>query len=334
MNAPQDSSIDDLLREIGPRVQVPADIMATVHAAVISEWRSTLERRQRRKHRYALAAGIVAALSIAVLGVQVSLRASDEQPVAMASVVRIDGSLTIADARGTLHRARVGETLASGVQLTTDHDSRIALSFGDGLGLRLASDSTLRLSAHGQVALESGALYVDSGIDPVWVPLTVTTSAGRVHHIGTQYQVRTLSSPAEARGIEVSIREGQVQVDTADRTSTGSAGERLSISARGQVIRSALSPLDTSWQWASRTAPQFEIAGHSLHEFLRWAAHETGRKLSYASPATKSAAEALKLGGSIAGLDPETALSAVLSTTKLQSSKPTPDALRITLQGD
>jgi hypothetical protein len=333
MNAPHDNGIDDLLREVGPRVQVPADIIATVHAAVINVWHTTLERRQRqrRNQRYAFAAGIVAVLSITVF----SLRARDEPPVAMARVLRIDGRLQVADASGALHTAQVGETLLSGTQLATDPGSHAALDFGDGLGLRLATASTLRLSARGRVALESGTLYVDSSIDTAQVvPLTVQTVAGSVHHIGTQYQVRTLTGPLGSRGIEISIREGQVQVEAAGHTSIGSAGERLSISARGQVVRSSLSALDPSWQWASRAAPQFDIAGHSLDEFLRWAAHETGRKLSYDSAASKSAAEALQLGGSIAGLDPDTALGAVLSTTKLRSSQPAADALRITLRGD
>jgi ferric-dicitrate binding protein FerR (iron transport regulator) len=333
MNAPHDSSIDDLLREVGPRVQVSADIIATVRAAVIGEWRAMLERRQRRNQRYALAAGIVAVLSIAAFG----LRIRDKPTVVMGTVVRIDGILNVAGSHGAVHAAHVGEALLSGTELATEHDSYVALDFGDGIGLRLAKDSTLRLSAPGQVVLAAGALYVDSGIaneGTRLIPLTVQTSAGRIHHIGTQYQVRTLTGPAETRGIEVSIRQGQVQIETAGQTSTGSAGERLSISSQGQVARTSLSPLDPSWQWAARAAPQFDIGGHSLHEFLRWAAHETGRKLTYASPACQSAAEALKLGGSIAGLDPDTALEAILSTTKLQSSKPTPDTLRITLQRD
>jgi len=53
-------------------------------------------------------------------------------------------------------------------------------------------------------------------------------------------------------------------------------------------------------------------------EFLTWAARETGREVLFATPESEAEASRVMLSGSIEGLTPEAALTAVLSTTSLR----------------
>jgi hypothetical protein len=353
-NASDDRVVAELLRELGPRLTPPQEMIASVRATVMGEWQelTARRRRQRRLRMGALAAGVLMTVTVAMSG----LRTTRGPAVPLATILRIEGALRILDGHSE-HTARTGEVLLTGQALVTDDDSTVALDMNGGLGVRIGTNSRLELTTPARITLEAGTLYVDSGhdaggpedvgsdpVEPQSVEpaagtasptqlssLSVHTSAGTVRHIGTRYQVRMLP---QSRGMEVSIREGQVQIESGGTTSTGSAGERLAVPHRGHIVRSTLAPFDPSWQWASRAAPQFDIAGRALHEFLRWAARETGRKLEYATPAARTSADQLKLGGSISGLDPDTALKAVLLTTRLRCTNPTPDRLRIELSGD
>ena len=101
-------------------------------------------------------------------------------------------------------------------------------------------------------------------------------------------------------------------------TSSGVAGEKIRVTPRGEIVRSTVAAHDPTWQWAAHTAPLFDINDQTFAAFADWVARETGRKVVYESSAAQSAAGELKLRGSIAGLDPDTALNAVLSTTQLR----------------
>ena len=100
-------------------------------------------------------------------------------------------------------------------------------------------------------------------------------------------------------------------------------------------MRSTVAGHDPAWQWAAHTAPLFDINDqHARRCSLDWVARETGRKVVYASNAAQSAASELKLRGSIAGLDPDTALNAVLSTTQLRRYQTKDELIGIALASD
>jgi len=318
-----DAGIEDLLREVGARAEPSALLTDEVRSAVHAEWRAIVEARRRRLRglTFAMAAcvGVVAATVI-------GLRIGQTGPVPVATIVRIEGSVQVGTLN-QLHAGQAGEVLSSGMQLTTGTDARVALSIADpgtsGISLRVDAGSQLRFLQQDQLELQAGALYVDTDTAGTY-PLVVQTAAGAVRHLGTQYQVRTVGG-SEVRGIEVSIREGRVEIASDYGTNTGVAGERLAVSKQGTVLRSALPPYDSSWQWATRVAPPFDIAGRSLSSFIEWVARETGREVSYES-----------VGGSIAGLDPATALQAVLKGTNFKMGQ-TPltrgdQAIRIALE--
>ena len=101
-------------------------------------------------------------------------------------------------------------------------------------------------------------------------------------------------------------------------TTTGTAGERIRLTAAGEITRAALSSWHPDWGWVSDAAPVFDIDNQPLTAFLTWLARETGRQVVYASSAAETAARQVKLRGSIAGLDLDAALAAVLTTTELR----------------
>ncbi len=87
----------------------------------------------------------------------------------------------------------------------------------------------------------------------------------------------------------------------------------------GAVQRQIIGRSGKDWAWAGEIAPAFEIDERPLPEFLHWVSRETGLEIDYASPVVERQAEAVILRGSVTGLTPAQALTAVLATTELQS---------------
>jgi hypothetical protein len=67
-------------------------------------------------------------------------------------------------------------------------------------------------------------------------------------------------------------------------------------------------------------APEFELEGHTLGEFLDWAAAEHGLRVEFEDPAVRPRAVATVLHGSVRGMDPDEALDTVLPTCGLRHS--------------
>jgi ferric-dicitrate binding protein FerR (iron transport regulator) len=326
MKKSDDSGIEELLRQVGARDEPGADVMREVQAAVHAEWQSMVqERRARRRFVVSgIAASAVLAIALSIFGVRYLTPA----PVEVAQVTRIDGHLQVRPQAQAAREIDVAQNVSTGETLQTGGESRAALQFGDALSLRLDHDTTVTIAASDEIELTAGAVYVDSQADNPQI-LTIRTDAGTVRHVGTQYQVRT-----HADGMTVSVREGRVIIANAAGTSSGVAGERIQVTPRGQILRSTVAAHDPAWQWAAHAAPLFDINDRTLATFLDWVSRETGRRVVYASQAARSAASDLKLRGSIAGLDPETALSAVLSTTQLRRYATEDELIGIALAGD
>lgn len=310
----EEQRIEALLQKVGPRIAPPEDLTRQVREAVRSEWRETVTERSRaRRVRVIAAAASLAAL--ATIGVTAALMNSTP-PAQMAVVTRIEGAVR-GDA-GWLHPAREltdGAVVHVGDEIVTAADAHAAFHIDEGLSLQLDESSKVRLAHDDRLVLERGAVYVASDSDAARsATFIVATRNGTVRHIGTQYEVRTV--PA---GVQVSVREGRVVVDTDGALHEGKAGERIAIDDGGAVKRTALAQNDPHWRWVERSAPSFDIENQSLHDFLSWFSRETGRQVAFASPEAAQAARATILRGSIEGLEPQAALTAVLATTELIS---------------
>jgi hypothetical protein len=324
--AADEAGIQELLRQVGARDEPSPDVMQEVQEAVYAEWQAVV--RERRAHRRSLAWSMAASFALAVLAATFGLRYITREPVQVATISRIDGHLLGSAKQDGWNPRGVGQPIIVGETVQTDDRSRAALAFGPDVSMRLDRSTTLRMAAADRVVLNSGALYVDSPTGAHQATaLTVQAHAGSVRHVGTQYEIRT-----HADDIEVSVREGRVMITNAAGTSTGEAGERIRVTPQGEITRQALSADDAAWQWAVSAAPVFDINDRSLSSFLQWIARETGRQLVYASPQAETAATQVKLRGSIAGLDPDTALTAVLATTQLRRFKTKDESIGITLE--
>ena len=326
-----EAGIEELLRQVGARAEPSADMMGEVEAAVDAEWQSMLQERQRKRRfmTFGIAASALLAVGVAVLGVRYL---TPTEPIQVAQITRIDGHLLVRPELQAAREVAVAQSVATGETIQTDDRSRAAIRFGDAVSLRLDHGTIVKIASADELVLTAGALYVDSGREsPGRTPqeLTIRTDAGSVRHVGTQYQVRT-----HADEMEVSVREGRVMIANAAGTSSGVAGERIRVTPRGEIVRSTVPAHDPSWRWAAHTAPLFDINEHTFAAFADWVARETGRKVVYASSEAQSAANALTLRGSIAGLDPDTALNAVLSTTQLRRYETQDELIGIALATD
>jgi ferric-dicitrate binding protein FerR (iron transport regulator) len=308
---PDEAGIEDLLRQVGARDEPSPAMEREVYTAVHAEWRALLEERRRKRRN--LVWGVAASFALLVLVGTFGLRLLQGPPELVAIVARIDGTLAVDPEIGAAATRTAGERIAVGERVSTDRDSRAALTLGRSLSLRLDHETAVTFAANDTLTLEAGTVYVDDPPGTDRTPLTIKARAGTVTHVGTQYAVRHTNS-----GIEVSVREGRVLVMNSAGTSAGVAGDQLHVTEAGEVTRRKIAADDELWSWAQSAGPMFEINDRSLAAFLDWVARETGRDVVYETPVAKAAADQAMLHGSIAGLDLDTALTTVLSTTELR----------------
>ena len=312
-NGEQD--LGHVLRNAGRRSEPPEEVAQSVRAVVESQWREVVAHRTRRRRIGLSLAAAAAFIAIGLWAVRPMLWSSGaslaEIRVTTGTVQAQAGWLRSWGAVGSGQALHAGETLA------TASNGRVALALADDVSVRLDRDTQIVFLGARRISISHGALYVDSGArTPTHEPeLLVETPAGAVHHVGTQYETRVIGSE-----VRITVREGKVELDTSAGTmQSASAGEQMTISSAGNVVRSAISPYDERWKWVSATAPPFNINGRSVAEFMTWAARELGRDVVYAGPAAQAEADRVLLNGSISGLSPEDALAAVLPTTPLRS---------------
>jgi hypothetical protein len=108
----------------------------------------------------------------------------------------------------------------------------------------------------------------------------------------------------------------------------------LRLNTGGELSRHSIAASDSSWQWAAAAAPVFDIDNQSLAAFLQWTARETGRRVVYSSPEVAASAASIKLRGSIAGMDADAALAAVLATTQLRRYRAADEEIGIEMAGN
>jgi ferric-dicitrate binding protein FerR (iron transport regulator) len=321
---PGDDDLRTLLRRTGGRIVPPRDVTEEIRRAVHAEWQTIAAARNSRRRMVVF--GLAASVAVAMLALALTLRSvSPTAPISFAVLERIEGTLAVGPVSDGAMPARIGREIVTGETLVTDATTRAALRLADRMSVRLDSNTTLAVLAQDRLELRAGAVYIDAGPRrPGYSPLEIVTAAGRVRHVGTQYQVRS-----QGGHIAVSVREGSVELVLPSGAETGHAGEQLAVSPNGELTRTALSADDPSWAWAIQIAPPFEIQDQPLSAFLEWAARETGRTLVYASPSVQAAALELRLQGSIAKLTPEAALSGVLATTQFEQTGSAQNLIRI-----
>jgi len=309
-DAQDEVDVAALLRAVGPRPAASAQAMAEVRAAVEAEWRTTLATRQRRRFiGWATAAGI----AVAALGLSLVRPLLETEPVTVASMARVVGTVEQSRGDGRWVPLPADGAITSGTELRTARDGRAALLLTTGVAVRLDERTVVAFEDPGHARLARGAVYVDSGSVPGTPSpaFELDTPAGRIAHLGTQYEARILDG-----GVRIGVREGRVRVSRPAGDLVGTVGESLTV--RGaEVVRGELSPTAADWHWLADVTPPFSIEGRSVEDFLVWAARETGRTVVYGSSDAARQARSVTLSGTVEQLAPDEAVRAVLATTSL-----------------
>ena len=310
-----------LLRLAGSRPDVPEEIESRVYDRVLSGCQETtgapdearvyqfVRREWEKEARFGAVkrwAVPVAMAASALLALALVLQPSPEvaAPVAVGTIARV------VDEAGTGSQWSVGQAVYTGDRVTTGAGERLSVMLGSAESLRLDENTVLVVEGAGEFQLASGRVYADTG-DFVYrdKSLSIDTPFGVVTDVGTQFAVGLASEV-----LEVAVREGRVDVESASGKEMAVAGERLRVRQVGATV-DTLAPNDSYWDWAARLAPSFEIEGKSLLDFLRWVARETGHELVFEDNELRMQAMRVDLHGSVADFDPEQALEFILAGT-------------------
>lgn len=312
------------LAAAGTRPEAPAQVAAQVHAALERAWVADLaQRRHRQRMRWAIAAMLLLAA-----GGTLWLQMNRQAPRADAGIyVASRGAVDISGDGGDAHAGRVvavgGSALPAGTLIRTGHDGFALLAVGS-VSLRIGPDSEARLERADRLRLARGRIYLDSGTRGAAQDLRLLTSLGTLQHVGTQFQ-----ATVEAQRLSILVREGRVRLTTAATKQLIEEREAAEVDAGGNAHVYAAPAYGVAWDWISELHPDMPIEGLPLTEFLAWFARETGQRIEYDSPATRAAAQATRLSGSIAGLSPQQALSAVLASTQFLAESAPDGVLRL-----
>ncbi|HEV8240166.1 MAG TPA: FecR family protein [Thermoanaerobaculia bacterium] len=315
-----EAQVAALLRLAGAAPALSEEELLPARAAARAVWQRQVRQRARRRQAWAagaLAASLVAAVSVAWW---VRKPAVPAAPVTVASLELRSGDVTVEPAPAISAAAGTTPPLLAGTVLTSAADGRAALRLAGGVSVRLDGGSRVRLLAPRALALESGALYVDSGALP-GAPLEVVTPLGRVTDLGTQFEVRLAPAGAAAPALHLRVREGEVRVDSGGATHRAEAGSELLLAADGTVRHGALAADDPAWQWAARAAPAIEIEGRTLASFLDRETRELGLRWRLVEPRPEQAPNDVVLHGSVDGLTPEEAIEVVLTGSGLRGAR-------------
>lgn len=306
---PGDDSIARLLKAAGGRPPIPEVDAQIVRAAARAEWQSTV-RVERWKRRGTYGGGLLAAAAVLLLVVDPAAWRSwltDAPPrvatVPLAGVEAVQGEARVERASGEVDVLTTGGQLFAGdVVATTAGAARAVFRLADGAAVHLDRKTRVRMGSSSRLALEGGAVYVDS--DTAGPALTIATPFGDVTDVGTRFEVRLASDPAApdpaVAAMWVRVREGVVELDRdGDRRRAG-AGVELAVPAEGTVVPRELSRCDTVWDWTLEILPRLELA--TAADLVEWATADGCWQANYADDRSRSLAHATLGGTPVTGL--------------------------------
>jgi ferric-dicitrate binding protein FerR (iron transport regulator) len=314
---PRNDSAEERALRTGLKVNtLSSEAMARIRAAAEAEWRANIERSPRRWRRYAAAAGF---FGVALLGgfYFMGTGGRADRGEEAAHLVRFEDPGVVEE-----HLLRADRALGEGAVLRSGRTYLVigqALVDLDGGGnLRIARGSQFEILAKDDILLESGEMYVD--IPPATranSTFIARTDAGEFRHVGTQFALAVTQGETRLR-----VREGSVHWMAANSESTVKAGTEVVFSKGTKTVERPVGTSGTQWDWTAKTTPDFEIDDRPLGDFLEWVARESGRKLVLADDQARQQAARVRMHGSVHGLTPMQALSAVMATTELRYDLP------------
>jgi ferric-dicitrate binding protein FerR (iron transport regulator) len=308
-----DAAIDRALADALRTEPLDEAAFDRVRAVVMDEWREAVVAASTPPRRRSLGrwAAFAAAAALALLALGLILRPTGGTAV-VGTLVRLDGGRIDAGSQFWRHRTiRLGDPVRTGDTLTIHGPALLSLTRGG--TLRVAADSVIDLADATEISLERGLVYVDMPVSSKpFLPFRVRTRVGTVEHLGTQFEV--LSSEASVR---IRVREGRVRLVGPAGAVTAAAGIEVVASLRGGISQRSIETYGRDWLWVTALAPDYEIEGRPLADFLQWASRELGRHIEYADSRARELAAHTILHGSVTGQEPLQALTDVLTSTSL-----------------
>ncbi len=153
-----DASIEALLREVGARDEPSAATASEVMSAVHAEWLTIVQ--QRRHQQRVVAWRVAAGVGTRCIGLHFRLSIPGARARA-GGQHRRTSTVTCWPAATTTPSdlAPPGNSIRVGDIMQTDAQSRAAVSFPDGLSLRLDHGTRLTVDATDRITLDAGAVY-------------------------------------------------------------------------------------------------------------------------------------------------------------------------------
>ena len=322
--------IDERLLREGLRVNpLTPEAMARIRAATEAEWGASVaaERRPRR-WRIAIAASVLLALTVGAFFAIDARMVGEHASELSAHIVRVESPGIV-----EVHSLRRATPVPAGAMLRSGERYRAAgqalLALESGGNLRVAAGSEFEILAKDDYRLDRGELYVD--IPPgthAGSAFIARTAAGEFRHLGTQFALAVDHDETRLR-----VREGSVRWRANAGESTVEAGNEVVFSGIGKTAERPIDTSGTAWDWTTLSTPDFEIEGRPLEEFLEWVARESGRKLVLADDQARKEVGTIRMHGSVRGLAPLQALSAVMAATELRYDLPD-GQIRVSFAGD
>ena len=317
-----DKSLENLLRLAGERPEIPFSVESRVYNRVQQEWQEStaspaedkvyaqVHRTWKRDARRGRIMRWALPFAVAASAVLVVLMVTRPEPVAP----RVAATVASVIVPGTVQSGyEAGASVYEGDLITTGDGGGVSLLLARNASLRVDENTSIRIDSSDHFTLLGGRVYADTG-QFIYNNggLQIDTDFGVVRDVGTQFAVSS-----DGDSMDVSVREGRVELTGESDVHVAKMGERLSIASGQGASLSELDTHDPYWNWIVELTPAFDLNNRSLLDFLNWAARETGRELRFENDESRMFAMRTDIHGSVEGLTPNEALAAILSTTTL-----------------
>jgi ferric-dicitrate binding protein FerR (iron transport regulator) len=314
-----DTALASIIKLAGERPDIPMAVESRVYHRVQEEWQNATaspnsDKVYRKVHstwrrgnlmRWLLPAGVAATAIMATVFM------SQPDPVPLRVVATVS---TVIGAEPFSATYASGSVVYAGDVIATGEGEGLSLLLARNESLRIDENTQLRVDATDQYTLLSGRVYADTG-QFIYRNggLKIDTPLGLVTDVGTQFSVT-----ATNESLDVAVREGRVDVQTASQVHAARMGQRMLLAPGEGAAVTDLDTHDDYWDWIVDLTPAFDLTNRSLLDFLKWAARETGRELVFISDESRMSAMRTDVHGSVSGLTPEEALQAILATTTIR----------------
>jgi len=303
----QSDALPELLRHVQARENAPEQTKQRIKHQLKVHWQE--KNKQRHKVKPWLMFGSMATAMSLIIGIVFT-------QITMTTNVMLT-AVYLENVQGVVKTSGLNNTnqeLASGAMVETFADGYATLTLQTGGNLRLNHNSQLIINENNEFTLSYGTVYFDSGFKQgKKMPITLHTIHGNIQDIGTQFEV---SSNRDE--IQISVREGQIDLDSGDSVKSLHAGYQLVSDKEGRFKQLEISPTSANWQWVNNAAPKFMLEGKDLHQFLTWISREHGLTLVFKNNHIEKLSKVVTLHGDINNLTLKQALATVFSTTELK----------------